>query len=706
MKNKLDSIIEKMELVRESPIIRFDRLLEDIESHPKKNLRNVFQLFYDMLNYYIPPGINEYPDDPYFSDCLKYDCSKLFEEGLKTPFYSDRSFINSLFKISKALKDRAVINRMILFLGPCGSGKTIFLNNILTKLEEYTNTEEGIMLETVWKYGELTIPCSNHDHPITQIPKKYRRELLSSLDFKDDGFKDKLMNSKEYDWVFEKSPCAMCSGIYKSLKEKIGVKETLNCIFSKRYIYNRKISEGITVYNPADLIKTKPIFDVDTENKIKKVLSSSTKIPCVHSRQAKTNNGVYAIMDAKSKNTERIELLHSLISDGVHKVDTIEEEVDSIFLTLMNPENLDVLLEEASFIDRIKCIPVPYARDYRTELKIYENIYGKDMRNNFFPKVLEFFAKIVVCSRLKDKSEAIKNWIINQHQYKKVCDPNFKLLKASLYSEELPIWLNKFDVKRFSKETKKDLIKESEDEGSQGLSGRESVSLFHKFYSKYNIGSEKINIEKLLKFFKEEDVLSLRKEFLPSVMNQYDYEILQQIKEAMFFYNDSRIKKDVLNYICAINNEKNSTIKCTYTGETFFAGHEYYDKMEAFLMGGVNYSSERDTFRNNLLKKYVSKTLQDMKKGLELVDTEFFKSLLNAYKSTLKEKVMYPFTSNANFRRALQEYGEESFKNYDKKIREKINLLIKNLIEKFGYTEDGAIYISLYVVDHEIYDEF
>ena len=44
-------------------------------------------------------------------------------------------------------------------------------------------------------------------------------------------------------------------------------------------------------------------------------------------------------MDIKSHNVERLIELHNIISEGVHKVEDLEENVDSLFLAVMNPED-------------------------------------------------------------------------------------------------------------------------------------------------------------------------------------------------------------------------------------------------------------------------------------------------------------------------------------------------------------------------------
>jgi len=68
--------------------------------------------------------------------------------------------------------------------------------------------------------------------------------------------------------------------------------------------------------------------------------------------------------------------------------------------------------------------------------------------------------------------------------------------------------------------------------------------------------------------------------------------------------------------------------------------------------------------------------------------------------------VLDPFLGNANFRRAVKDFATDNFRTYDRKIRDDVTFLLDNLQDKFGYNEQGAREVCLYVVDNELTEKF
>ncbi len=68
------------------------------------------------------------------------------------------------------------------------------------------------------------------------------------------------------------------------------------------------------------------------KKRINSLLRDSNQVKYLFSRYAKTNNGIYALMDIKTHNVERLIELHNIISEGVHKVEDFEENVNSLLM--------------------------------------------------------------------------------------------------------------------------------------------------------------------------------------------------------------------------------------------------------------------------------------------------------------------------------------------------------------------------------------
>ena len=132
-----------IKLDQRSPI-PFEEFLKVLAEEPFTVMRNVFQVFHDMVKAYVGEGVDEYPDDPESINFVKYDCNRLFVEESDHPYFADRLFANRLVNLVEALKRGAQQNKIYIFEGPPGCGKSTFLNNLLMRFEEYANTEEAI----------------------------------------------------------------------------------------------------------------------------------------------------------------------------------------------------------------------------------------------------------------------------------------------------------------------------------------------------------------------------------------------------------------------------------------------------------------------------------------------------------------------------------------------------------------------------------
>jgi len=756
--------------------IAFKQFLETLTQNPAIVLRSIFQVFHDMIKNYTDQCPDEYPGDSESIKFVKYDCRRLFSDNTDNPFFADRLFANRFISHIETFKTGAQQNKIFIFKGPPGCGKSTFLNNLLLRFEEYTNTYNGACFEVVWKlrkkqlggeYKEyrtnpilqkmiqllntldkqqeqetsgngnhldisghanslyyndekapilidnyIEVPCPSHDHPILLIPKDIRRNFLNTLLINSE-FKEKLFNEKGFDWVFKDNPCTICSSIYAALLKKLkSPLKVFEMIFVRPYQFNRRIGEGISVFNPSDqIIKQNVLSNQMLQKRLNSLFKDSNQVKFVYSRYAKTNNGIYALMDIKANNAERLIDLHNIISEAVHKVDEVEENVISLFIALMNPEDKKNIQDFQSFSDRIEYINIPYVLDIQTEVEIYTSTLGKQIINMFLPRVLHNFARVIVSSRLNIKSDALLEWIGDPKKYRLFCDENLQLLKMELYTGNIPKWLSEEDIKRYNAKRRRKIIAESEKEGERGFSGRDSIQIFNEFYTIHSKDNKLITMSQLRDYFTviRKDLSKLIPYgFLDSLLHYYNYTVLQEVKESLYYYNEQQISKEIQNYLFAINFEPGSVETCKFTGEKLEINEGFLENFEIQILGKNIEQSKRISFRKETQKHYTSKTLTQeiMFESKHITETELYKKLQTRYTYNLKEKVLEPFLDNKNFRRAIKDFDKNSFKTYDKKIKDDITFLMKNLCEHYNYTSVGAKEICMYVIDNDLAKTF
>lgn len=751
---KLYTLTQELSASTHSDIVTFEEFLSEVQRNPEKIVRNVFQVFHDMIKSYFGDGYDEYPDDPESINYLHYDCSKLFEENSDRPFFADRLFANRLVNLVSTMKTGTQQNKIYIFNGPPGCGKSTFLTNLLQKFEEYANSREGMRYELFWrldssllgdteiqtqsdlierlfsmlaidknsstlykdfhnhtpviKDGTIEISCPSHDFPLLIIPTQFRRAFFSDL-FNENIFKDSLFHDRGFHWVFRDNVCTFCSTLYHAILSRLkNPSDVYKMIYARSYHFNRRTGEGIAVYNPGDQpTKNAVCSNQAIQNRITSLFQNSNDILYLYSPYARTNNGIYALMDIKACNTDRFNELHNIISEGVHKVENVEETVNSLLLAIMNPEDQRCIKEFKSFTDRTEYINIPYVMDISTEIKIYKHTFGHSVQDHFLPRVLDNFARVIISSRLSTRSDALLDWITEPRKYNLYCDENLQLLKMDIYSGKIPAWLSEDDRKRLSANRRRKILAEADREGNCGISGRDSIKIFNEFYSTYNKHGKLINMSMLCDFFtrkKRELLQSIPSGFIDSLLRMYNYNVLQEVKESLFYYNDLQINKDILHYIFAVNFEPDVEQLCNFTGEKIKITEDFFSNIEMRLVGVNATLSRRREFRESIQWEYTSQTLTrdillDQK---NIKDTEIFIRLKDRYVQNIKEKALDPFLQNENFRMAIKDYNTADFKTYDRRIRLDVRFLLRNLQKKFHYTEQGAGEVCIYVIDNDL----
>ena len=85
--------------------------------------------------------------------------------------------------------------------------------------------------------------------------------------------------------------------------------------------------------------------------------------------------------------------------------------------------------------------------------------------------------------------------------------------------------------------------------------------------------------------------------FLDSLRRMYNYQILQEVKESLYYYNEEQIARDIQNYLFALNFEPGTTETCTYTGERLEITEDFLAGIEDRLLGADVRRGPRREFR-------------------------------------------------------------------------------------------------------------
>jgi hypothetical protein len=344
-------------------------------------------------------------------------------------------------------------------------------------------------------------------------------------------------------------------------------------------------------------------------------------------------------------------------------------------------------------------------------VEIYRNVFGKHLEEAFLPRVLHNFARAVISTRLNTRSDALLYWIGAPEKYRLYCDGNLQLLKMEIYTGYIPPWLTEEDRKGLTAKVRRQIIDESETEGDRGFSGRDAIKIFNEFYSTYARKDKLISMSDLYGFFTSvhPDLSeTIPNGFLDSLLRMYDYTVLQEVKESLYYYNEEQISREIQNYLFAISFEPGAAVTCTYTGEKLEISEAFFEALENRLLGAGAEREKRLAFRRETQKEYASATLTQevLAGGKPLTETHLYHDLHERYVHNLKEKALDPFLENENFRRAIKDLDSPAFKAYDKRIRSDVAFLIGNLCSKHQYTRHGAKEVCMYVIDNDLAGKF
>lgn len=565
------------------------------------------------------------------------------DKNQQFPIY--KFFKNDLFgldepirKFMKYLKAAAsgsqVGRRILLMYGPTSSGKSQMATLLKHGLEQWSKTDVGAI------YALKDSPM--HENPLNAVPsglhKKFREEYgikIDPLARLSPLMQYKLEHEYNNDWL--------------SLPvERIFTSET-----------NRV---GIGTFLPGD-VKSQNISELVGSvdfSKLGEVGSESD--PRAYKFDGELNVANRGIMEMIEMLKVDPKFLYVLLTLAQEK--TIKTErfpliyADEFIIAHTNESEYNRFLGDQkleAIHDRMIVCKFPYNLILSEEEKIYKKLVAEaDFGDvHIAPLTLKVASMFAILSRL----ELSKNQDLTL------------LKKMYLY--------NGNDVDGFSREDLKNIESECEREGMDGVSPRYIFNCIADCFTKGNIQSItpidvlrsiKDNFESSAKFKKED--ISKFDDILTVVLEEYTKMAKNEVQKAFFVNFNSEIKNLLNNYIDNVG----AYLESTSVSDEFGEQHEPNEHLMRSIEEKVRVSdAAKDSFRQEIYRKVIKRKADD---------GEFDYSAHAKLKEALEQNL---FEERADVIRLTV-----SSRNPDKDALEKINCVVKTLVDQYGYTADSA----------------
>ncbi|MDV2582467.1 hypothetical protein [Alkalibacillus haloalkaliphilus] len=290
---------------------------------------------------------------------------------------------NFLIPASKGYDAR---KRLLVLVGPPGSGKTSIVRLLKEALIAFSRTDEG----AVYKIKN----CPLNENPLLALPADIKNEMKDKAELKLNGFlsplnKQRLIEDYNGDW------------------RKVEV---------ERYYISETERIGIGSFVPSDPYTqevTDLIGDVDYSTITTYGSVSDPRAYRYDGEFQVANQGLLELHEVFKTRRELMYPFLTLAEDGVYKM-TRQSMVftDQVIVGHSNEEDLKTFVKQSendALLSRMILIRVPYNLQLAEEINLYHSILNEEDRRRLSYLAIETLAKAVIMSRLdhRNKSEAL-----------------------------------------------------------------------------------------------------------------------------------------------------------------------------------------------------------------------------------------------------------------------------------------------------------
>jgi serine protein kinase len=649
----------------------FQDYLEIVARNPRVT-RNAFQRIYDMIMSY---GTEEFIDAKKRLIRYKFFSDPSFDSG--DAIYGLEIPLMRLVNFFKAAAQGYGTERRVLLLhGPVGSSKSTIVRRLKRGLEHYSRTEEGALYTFDWYMGDRADldggdlkendwePCPMHEEPLRLIPLNVREPFLAKLNAE-------LPDDQQVQVTGDLCPSCRYNFRDLMLRYEGDWTQVIQHVRVRRLVFSEQDRIGIGTFQPKDE-KNQDSTELTGDINYRKIaIYGSDSDPRAFNFDGEFNIANRGIIEFIEMLKLDVAFLYDLLgASQEHKIKSkkfAQTDIDEVIIGHTNePEYRR--LENNEFMEALKDrtvrIDIPYITRLRDEIKIYERDFNKKkVKVHIAPHTLEVAAMWAVLTRLEEPKKA--NLTILQ--------------KMKLY--------NGRTLPGFTEDNIKELRKESQREGMEGISPRyvqDKISNALVNYQEDGYINPFMVLSELEGGLKNHALITSeedRKRYrdLLSVVREEYTEIVKNEVQRAISADEEAIKRLCGNYIDNIKAyTQREKVRNKYTGQ--------YEEPDERLMRSIEEKidipeSRKDDFRREIMnyigalaiegKTFDYKTNERLHKALEL---KLFEDQKDSIKLTsLVSRVI------------------------DKDTQEKIDVVKARLIRDFGYNEQSATDVLNYV---------
>lgn len=712
-------------------LLSFEEYGKKVEENPVLSCRPTYLYLLDMLKHF---GKTEEGDYKLF-DIDHLDSPAVFgQHGVQ------KALIQNLINF----EEEGFNNKFILLVGPNGSSKSSIVKKIISGLEEYSKTDDGMLHTFSWVFpieqytkGSLGLKSDNvhgnlntyahledkdilaimnsdlKDHPLLLIPVEERRGILDNL-LKDHP---QALDSVKKSYIYNGDLSTRNKMIYEALLKnyKGSHTEVLKHIRIERFEISRRYSTSAITIEPQMHVDAQ-MQQITMDRRLSSLPPSlqSLNLFSLKGEVVLANRGLLEFSDLLKRPLDTFKYLLMTMETRNVNLQGILTDLDIFFVGTSNEVHLAAFKQHPdfnSFKGRFNFIRVPYLLNYKEEIQIYEKQveWIKD-KTSFEPHALEALCLFSVMTRLRypqvknypDKTLA--NITTNLTPLEKAMLLAEKIAPERLDTESKNILISNIDT------VKSEFEYENMYEGKFGISPRDIKKVLYKLSSLYkNITFIEIieYLGKLITKKNDFDFLNMTPQadyhhparFIALIKDYFLDGFEKELRTCLGLVDERSYEDYIKRYIENVNAMvKGEKRKNEITGKF----EEYDDYFIKEFENSINLKEDAVKFRSHLLSKMGAYSLDHPGKTISYM--EVFPNLVDRLQQSFRDeqkKVIEAMSKNIVFLEA--KYTQ---KDSDKQINhtitkdqiEQFERTIENLTSNLGYTEAGAINLIKFLI--------